>query len=201
MQLHYRKYFTLLFNCERNKDSPGHDTSWHGIDMEHVLDVIPNSLYHFLSVLFGGENIFELEEQDKSMKVRISSIVQDLVYTASKSRKLTPKHVCLGLALYQATRSEKMENIFHAAGHTVGIDTLRRIDSSIIGNDNLRRYEQNGYIYIPNGISPCTPGRIILSSFDNIDVLEDTIDLENTFHATQCVLCNVGYRHHQNKRL
>ena len=83
----------------------------------------------------------------------------------------------LGLALHQATRSEKMVNIFHAAGHTAGIDTLPRIDSSI-DNDILRRYEQNGYIYIPTGIglSPYTPGRITLSSFDNIDVLEETID-------------------------
>ena len=34
------------------KDSPGHDTSWRGIDMDHVSDVIPNSLYLFLSVFF-----------------------------------------------------------------------------------------------------------------------------------------------------
>ena len=80
-----------------------------------------------------------------------------------------------------------MVNIFHAAGHTAGIDTLCRIDSSI-ANDILRRYEQNGYMYIPTGISSYTPGRIILSSFDNIDVLEETIDGKNTFHATQCVL-------------
>ena len=53
----------------------------------------------------------------------------------------------LGLAVHQATDSEKMVNIFHAAGHTVRIDTLRRIDS-LIGNAILRRYEQNGYIYI-----------------------------------------------------
>ena len=58
----------------------------------------------------------------------------------------------LGLALHQAKRSEKMVNIFHAAGDTVVIDTLCRIDLSI-GNDTLRRYELNGYIYIPNGIS------------------------------------------------
>ena len=73
--------------------------------MDHVLDDIPNSLYLFLSVLFGGENNLELEEQDTSLKVRICSIVQDIVYTASKSRKLTPKHVGLGLALHQTTRS------------------------------------------------------------------------------------------------
>ena len=162
------------------KDSPGHDTSWRGIDMDHVLDVLPNSFYLFLSVLFGEGNILELEEQDNSLKVRICSIAQDIVFTASKSRKLTWKHVNLGLALHQVARSEKMVNIFHADGHTVGINTLLRIDSSI-GNVILRRYEQNGYIYIPNG-------RIILSSFDNIDVLDESIDGKNTFHATRCVL-------------
>ena len=114
------------------KDSLGHDTSWRGIDMDHVSDVIPNSLYLFLRVLLGGENIHELEEQDNSLKVRICSIAQDIVYTASKSRKLTPEHVGLDLALHHATRAEKKVNIFHAAGHTVGIDTLRRIDSSMI---------------------------------------------------------------------
>ena len=39
--------------------------------MEHVLDVIPNSLYFLLSVLFDGENILQLEERDNSLKVRI----------------------------------------------------------------------------------------------------------------------------------
>ena len=102
-----------------------------------------------------------------------------MVYIASKRRKHTPKHVGLGLSLHHATRSEKMVNIFHAAGHTVGIDTIRRIDSSI-ANDILRRYEQNGYKYIPTRISPYTPGRIILSSFDNIDVLKEAIDGKNT---------------------
>ena len=84
-----------------------------------------------------------------------------------------------------------MVNIFHAASHTVGIDTLRRIYLSI-ANDSLCRYEQNGYMYIPTGILPYTPGRIILSSFDNIVFLEETIDGKNTFHATQCVLWQRG---------
>ena len=89
----------------------------------------------------------------------------------------------LGLALHQVARSEKKVNIFHADGHTVGTNTLLRIDSSM-GNAILR----NGYIYISNGISPYTPGRIILSSFDNIGVLDESIDGKNTFHATRCVL-------------
>ena len=46
-------------------DSLGHDTSWRGIDMEHISDVIPNSLY------------LELEE-DNYLKVGICSIAQDI---------------------------------------------------------------------------------------------------------------------------
>ena len=84
-----------------------------------------------------------------------------------------------------------MVNIFHAASHIFAIDTLRRIDSSI-ANDSLCRYEQNGHIYIPTGISPYTPGRIILSSFDNKVFLEETVDGKNTFHATECVLWQRG---------
>ena len=89
------------------KDSTSHDTSWRGIDMDHVSDVIPNSLCLFLSVLFGEMYILKLEEPDNYLKVRICSIAQDIVHTASKSRKLTPKLVGPGLPLHQATRSEK----------------------------------------------------------------------------------------------
>ena len=84
-----------------------------------------------------------------------------------------------------------MTNIFRAAGHTLGIDTLCRLDLSI-ANDILRGYEQNGYIYIPTGISPYTLGRTILLSFDNMNVLEETIDWKNTFHAPRCVLWQRG---------
>ena len=71
------------------KDSTSHDTSWRGIDMDHVSDVIPNSLCLFLSVLFGEVYILKLEEPDNYLKVRICSICSP------------------GLALHQATRSEK----------------------------------------------------------------------------------------------
>ena len=57
-------FYTALQLRADLKDLPGHHTSWRGIDMDHVSDVIPNSLYLFLSLLFGGENILELEEQD-----------------------------------------------------------------------------------------------------------------------------------------
>ena len=104
---------------------------------------------------------------------------------------MTPKHIGLGLTLHQATRSEKLVGLFHAAGNTIGIDTIRRVDTSI-ATDILNRYEENDNVYIPYEIAPYTPGRVVLASCDNIDVLEETIDGKNTFHCTQMMLWQRG---------
>jgi len=53
------------------------------------------------------------------------------VYGVSNGRKLTPKHIGLGIALHQATGSTALVDLMHAANHTIGIDTVRRIDTSI----------------------------------------------------------------------
>ena len=81
--------------------------------------------------------------------------------------------------------------MFHAAGHTIGMDTIRRIDTTI-ASDILDRYEKNDNVYIPYEIAPYSPGRIILASCDNIDVLEETLDGKNTFHCTQMMLWQRG---------
>ena len=72
---------------------------------------------------------------------------------------LTPKQIGLGLTLHQATRSEKPVEMFHAAGHTIGMDTIRRIDTNI-AFDILDRYEKNDNVYIPYEIAPYSPGRM-----------------------------------------
>ena len=53
------------------------------------------------------------------------------MYGVSNGRKLTPQHIGLGMALHQATRSTALFDLMHAANHTIGIDTVRRIDTSI----------------------------------------------------------------------
>ena len=73
------------------------------------------------------------------------------------------------------------------------MDTIRRIDTTIAA-DILGRSEKNGNVYIPYEIAPYSPGRVILASFDNIDVLEETIDGKNTFHCTQMMLGQRGRR-------
>lgn len=124
--------------------------------------------------------------EDDDVKQTVCSIAQDIVYAVSNKRKLTPKHVGLGLALHQATRSEALLDLFHAANHTIGIDTVRRIDTTIAYNI-LERFTQNGYV--PDNI---VKERMIHCSWDNIDVLEATLDGKNTFHCTQMMVWQRG---------
>ena len=109
---------------------------------EHVNRIIPDSLSLLLEILLGGTDVFEQLLGKAKMHKSTSNIAQDIIYEVSKGTKLTPKHIGLGLTLYQATRSEKLVGLFHAAGHTIGIDTMRRFDTSI-ATDILNRYEEN----------------------------------------------------------
>ena len=107
------------------------------------------------------------------------------------NEKLTPKHIGLGLTLHQATRSEKPADLFHAVGHTIGMNTIRRIDTTITA-DVLDRYEKNCNICLRYELAPYSPGCVILASCNNIDVLEETVNGKNTFHCTRMILWQRG---------
>lgn len=51
----------------------------------------------------------------------------------------------LGLALHQATHSEALLDLFHAANHTVGIDTVRLNDTTIAENI-IERFEKTVFM-------------------------------------------------------
>ena len=86
------------------ENTPDYSAAWCGLDKEHVAKVIPQSLYTFLLVLFGGTDVFD--EESSQLDDHITSIAQDICYLVSKKKKLTPKRIGLELTLHQATRSE-----------------------------------------------------------------------------------------------
>ena len=124
------------------EEKHGHPSAWQDLTSSAVSRIVPESLFLFLSVLFGGTDVLDLlddiggggsndgqaygDDQE-----RILNIAQDIIFAISKGRKLTPKHVGLGMTLHQATRSEALVDLFHAAGDTVGMDTVRRMDTTI----------------------------------------------------------------------
>ena len=169
-------------------DTPGDSGIWKGIDLAHVEQMIPNSLYFFLRLLFGNINVAHegIEKDCEIDQTTVCSIAQDIVYGVSNRRKLNPKHVGLGLALHQATRSEALVELFHAANHTIGIDTVRRIDTTIAQNI-LDRFAKNGYVYIPEKI---VNDRMLHWSCDRC--ARTTTDGKNIFHCTQIMVWQRG---------
>ena len=160
------------------------------VNDEEVEKVVPNSLYLFLRLLVTGESINEDNEDEitKDLDKKVLSVAQDLVYIVSNCRKLTPKHVGLGLTLHQATRSKDLVNLFHAAGHCISYNQVRRIDTSIAKSE-LQSFEDNGNVSVPLNIEP---GKFVQFSADNIDIIEETLDGKGTFHATQMVAFQRG---------
>ncbi|KAH3772665.1 hypothetical protein DPMN_174007 [Dreissena polymorpha] len=66
--------------------SPGHEAKWQSINGESVQNIISNSLYLFLVILFGGmsavEEIMssETSEESETKIQRILSVAQDIIY-------------------------------------------------------------------------------------------------------------------------
>ncbi|MES9882794.1 MAG: hypothetical protein ABW185_18150, partial [Sedimenticola sp.] len=97
--------------------------------------------------------------------------------------KLTPKHVGLGMAIHQATRSKALVNLVHAAGHCISYTQVRQIDTSIAKLE-IETMAANDDVPMPVNIEP---GQFVQFAADNIDIIEETLDGKETFHATQMV--------------
>ena len=165
-----------------------------GINSENAANCIPESLYVFLRLLCTGKDPYENENEDLSVRRCVLSISQDIMFGASKGKLLTPKHIGLGLTVHQATRSKQLVNLLNAAGHSVSYDMIRRIDTSIAKKviDDL---QSNEYVPVPMNI---TRNTFCQFAADNIDILEETLDGKDTFHATQMVVFQRSQQESEN---
>jgi hypothetical protein len=135
-----------------------------GLDVneDSSIDSIPDSLYMFLNLMLGGQEVLENEDsEDDSSKreelrrTRILSIAQDLVYVVSKH--LTPKHVGLRSCLVQ---------LFHNAGHIMSYKDILRVDTALAEKKTLESVDDNGSVIPPNLVE----GRFVHFTTDNIDI-------------------------------
>ncbi|KAG1653559.1 Prolow-density lipoprotein receptor-related protein 1 [Nymphon striatum] len=72
-----------------------------------------------------------------STMTALTYIAQDIASAVSNCRKLTSKHIGLGLALHQATRSESLVEMFPEANHTIGIDTEHQAVLNALNAQNI----------------------------------------------------------------
>ena len=155
-----------------------------GISTENAASCIPTSLFVFLRLLCTGKDPAEYQDDDLSVRRCVFSIAQDMMFGVSKGKILTPKHIGLGLSVHQATRSKELVNLLNAAGNCVSYNMIRRIDTPIAKRviDDL---ENNEYVPIPTKLNR---NSFFQFAADNIDILEETLDGKDTFHATQMVV-------------
>ena len=90
----------------------------------------------------------------------------------------------IGMTIHQATRSKELVNLLHAAGHSISYDKVRQVDTTIALKE-LEDFHQNGNVSIPSNIQS---GKFFQFVADNIDIIEDTLDGKETFHATQMAI-------------
>ena len=145
-----------------------------------------------LQLLFGGECIFEgetSEERENNIRCNVLSVAQDIVYGVSSGKKWTPKHVGLGSTLHQVTRSKHLVDLFHKAGHILSYDQILQVDTGLAKHVLISLDPGIGTVVPPN----VKQGNFIHFSVDNIDILDETMDGKNTFHATQIAAWQRGY--------
>ena len=166
------------------RESPSHIIIG-GIDQQHAEDVVPESLYMLLRLLCMGETYTDVEEKfDEAINTKVLSVAQDIVYLASGGKKLTPKHIGIGVTVHQATRSKDLVQLLHAAGHCISYESVLRADKTI-ASEAVNQYFKNGEVYVPhNFLGAKLPGYIMYAN-DNIDINEETLDGKGTFHASQ----------------
>lgn len=164
-------------------EKPGH--AGFGISEDNAISCIPESVYMFLKLLYGGPCQLEKqpneETEDEVLKQKVISTAQDMIYGVSCGRKLTPKHIGLASTLHQVTRSKELVQLFHKAGHTLSYHQVMQLDTTL-AEYTLQSMDQNTGAVIPPNL---TPNRFVYYTADNIDILDETLDGKDTFHATQ----------------
>ena len=145
-------------------------------------------MYLLLRMIFCPEDDGTSREVSKIQKTHIMSIAQDIIFTSSNGKKLTPKHIGLALSVHQATRSKSLIQLLNSSGHCIGYDKLQRVTTSI-AQHQVDLFEQNGNLFIPENINP---SRFLQFAADNIDIIEETLDGKGTFHGTQMAIFQRG---------
>ena len=153
-----------------------------------AIDSIPESLHMFLSVLFGGQEILDLGENEdyecgkwtKNVKM---SIAQDMVFGVSKGKNIPPKQLGLASTVHQKTRSKDLVNLLWTLGHGANYETLLKLDATL-ANDTLSSLDEKTGAVIPQNLVP--GGGLIQFTADNIDIKDGgSLDGKNTFNACQ----------------
>ncbi len=139
---------------------------------KHCKEVVPVELFNFLAWCTGITNVFcsgDYVKVSQDVQKKLLSIGQDLIYLASQGRKLTPKHVALGLAVRHLTGSSQLIGLLNGLGHSISHSLVLQHDTALA----LQQLQGDG---IPPGFHEGVFTTIV---WDNNDFGEETLTGEH----------------------
>ena len=117
------------------------------------------------------------------MEFNSFSLVINLLLTLLTSHSYSSKD--LGstgtISICVITLSKDLVNLFNKAGHCLCYEQILQVDTSLAEN-TLKTLDQATGATIPSNMMA---NKFIHYTCDNIDILDETLDGKNTFHATQ----------------
>ena len=83
---------------------------------------------------------------------RVMAVRQDLIYSVSKGRVKTPKHVSLVMTIKNLTGSSQVVTILNRFGHTISYNELLELESAL-AQKQVKKKEKEG-VFLPSNILP-----------------------------------------------
>ena len=149
--------------------------------------VLPTMVFNFLVwLLTEDETLIDINLDKIPVKSdiqrRILAIGQDLLYTTSKGRVKTPKHVSLAMAVKNLTGSSQVVTLINRFGHSISYNELLEMEVSMALKQIKRQQEG---IILPSNINTHVFSSIC---WDNNDLNEHTLSGSGTTHCTNGII-------------
>ena len=152
------------------------------LDIPVAESMIPVPLYNFTAWMLGISQEVTLEkfvEVEKSMHLKMLSLLQDLLYLESKGQKPTPKHYCLGMMLHHLSYPSSIIGIPNKLGHCSSRLVVPSLETAL-----AQLQASSNELQIPTGF--CSTYTTVV--WDNIDFSEETMSGKGTTHHTNRII-------------
>ena len=149
-------------------------------DLNCDTTIVPDLLYNMLAWICSSSEYSSTRVSDVAPNIHrvILSLAQDLVYSVSRGRIKTPKHVTLPMTVKSLTGNAELITILNRFGHGISYSQVEELETSLAEREIQK--QRNG-ILVPSTCSIGVPG---VFCWDNNDLLEETLSGNYLFSKT-----------------
>ncbi|XP_070569267.1 uncharacterized protein [Ptychodera flava] len=151
------------------------------LTIQRSRDIVPTKLFNFLAWCTGLSQDFHSQERvdvQADVENKLLSICQDMMFLSSQGRKLTPKHLSLGMAVRHVTGSSSLIGLLNGLGHCVS-------HSKVLEHDTALAIQQLHGDGLPPGFCQEVFTTLV---WDNNDFGEETLSGKGTTHNTNGII-------------